>query len=421
MSISVVDKHQLLLRAGYRCEYCKCDIMSREWEAEHINPRSANGSTLLSNLAVSCGRCNRNKSNRTHAADPVTRKIVKLFNPRRQQWTSHFKSTPGGVVGITPVGRASAAVLFRLTSQVVPPDLNWDVIRDLDDEPLYRFLNHQRGIRLANRFSDLEKTLQVTAAPRRVSTADLEIADFATTILLAETYFTRSTEADVKRGLRFISRALERFSKCPDQIAKLKHIQSILFQQQATILFIRGERKSALRHQAESHKAFVAYLNLSSSPSLGEHLRETTLATKLIGLDDPIRDVNRRRLRIGEVKLGEPSALTYLADAELALRKPSRHLDNILADLETDISTSGYGQDLDYARTTVNRRRWWALRAFGRHRCNLDLLQKDVEFWKSIGMQNEVRELLFLLRRVKAKVKKGAIDEMVHIVESPIR
>jgi hypothetical protein len=45
------------------------------------------------------------------AIDPVERIIVPLFNPRLQHWSHHFQLVGVRIVGLTPVGRATIALL----------------------------------------------------------------------------------------------------------------------------------------------------------------------------------------------------------------------------------------------------------------------------------------------------------------------
>ena len=39
------------------------------------------------------------------------KKIVPLFNPRRHKWAGHFRRDGPVLVGLTPIGRATVAVL----------------------------------------------------------------------------------------------------------------------------------------------------------------------------------------------------------------------------------------------------------------------------------------------------------------------
>jgi len=56
-------------------------------------------------------RCNRFKGPNLSAIDPKTKRTVPLFNPRRQDWNNHFAVHGIAIVGLTPVGRATARLL----------------------------------------------------------------------------------------------------------------------------------------------------------------------------------------------------------------------------------------------------------------------------------------------------------------------
>jgi hypothetical protein len=43
--------------------------------------------------------------------DPLTKRIVPLFNPRTDQWSEHFRTEGGRIIALTPIGRATAALL----------------------------------------------------------------------------------------------------------------------------------------------------------------------------------------------------------------------------------------------------------------------------------------------------------------------
>jgi hypothetical protein len=101
--------------ARNRCGYCLSPqhlVMAR-LEIEHLLPRARGGTDDESNLWLSCPLCNRHKADRAAAADPQTHQLVPLFNPRTQRWCEHFCWSADGirVIGLTPVGRATVAVL----------------------------------------------------------------------------------------------------------------------------------------------------------------------------------------------------------------------------------------------------------------------------------------------------------------------
>jgi hypothetical protein len=101
--------------ARERCGYCLSPqllVMAR-LEIEHIIPIGKGGSSAESNLWLSCPLCNRFKADRTSARDPDSGAAVPLFNPRTQRWSEHFRWSEDGlrVIGLTPTGRATVAVL----------------------------------------------------------------------------------------------------------------------------------------------------------------------------------------------------------------------------------------------------------------------------------------------------------------------
>ena len=80
---------------------------------EHILPRAKGGLTIIQNLAYACSGCNGRKATRTEAPDPLTGKLVPLFNPRLAQWSEHFTWRAGytEIIGLTESGRATVDAL----------------------------------------------------------------------------------------------------------------------------------------------------------------------------------------------------------------------------------------------------------------------------------------------------------------------
>ncbi len=89
------------------------DFATQSFSVEHIIPRYSGGKTNLGNLALSCQGCNNHKHVKVLGVDPVTEKVVPLFNPRQQLWQEHFawNADYTMVIGLTSVGRATLKVL----------------------------------------------------------------------------------------------------------------------------------------------------------------------------------------------------------------------------------------------------------------------------------------------------------------------
>jgi hypothetical protein len=108
-------------RAGGRCEYCRLSQADSRlaFEIDHVIARKHSGATTGPNLALSCFYCNSFKGPNIAGIDPRTRRVVRLFNPRRQKWDRHFRWSGPRLVGRTAVGRATVAVLMMNHPQAV--------------------------------------------------------------------------------------------------------------------------------------------------------------------------------------------------------------------------------------------------------------------------------------------------------------
>jgi hypothetical protein len=101
-------------RAGKRCEYCRLPQAAAPFftfHIEHVRARQHHGGDDAENLALACPDCNRFKGPNLSAVEPETGEIVPVFNPRTQSWHEHFVLLDGEIVGRTPVGRGTAALL----------------------------------------------------------------------------------------------------------------------------------------------------------------------------------------------------------------------------------------------------------------------------------------------------------------------
>ncbi len=107
-------RRSVVERAAGRCEYCGIPekaVFARH-QIDHIISEKHGGATESNNLAFSCLLCNKNKGSDIASIDPVTGEIVPLFNPRREDWATHFELRPDGrILAKTAVSRATARLL----------------------------------------------------------------------------------------------------------------------------------------------------------------------------------------------------------------------------------------------------------------------------------------------------------------------
>ena len=100
-------------RSAGQCEYChlRQEATSVPFEVDHIVSRKHGGRTVASNLAMVCFYCNSFKGSDIAGLDPLTNRLTRLFNPRRQRWDRHFRWNGAALVGRTAIGRTTIRVL----------------------------------------------------------------------------------------------------------------------------------------------------------------------------------------------------------------------------------------------------------------------------------------------------------------------
>jgi 5-methylcytosine-specific restriction endonuclease McrA len=72
-------------RAHDLCEYCRLPqgLSSIPFEIDHVIAQKHGGPTEAGNLALACFYCNSFKGPNIAGIDPTSRKIVRLYHPRR--------------------------------------------------------------------------------------------------------------------------------------------------------------------------------------------------------------------------------------------------------------------------------------------------------------------------------------------------
>ncbi|MEM9164344.1 MAG: HNH endonuclease [Cyanobacteria bacterium P01_F01_bin.4] len=100
-------------RAAKKCEYCLIhqtfSIYSHE--IDHAVATKHSGQSTSENLVLACLPCNRHKGSDLTSLDPITGKIIPLFNPRIHTWNHHFELQGGYILGLTAIGRTTIFLL----------------------------------------------------------------------------------------------------------------------------------------------------------------------------------------------------------------------------------------------------------------------------------------------------------------------
>jgi len=89
------------------------------FQVDHIIAQQHGGANDDQNLALACIRCNRFKGPNIAGVDPDTGEIIRLFNPRRDDWHEHFRWQGPELKGLTKVGQVTIALLMINDPEVV--------------------------------------------------------------------------------------------------------------------------------------------------------------------------------------------------------------------------------------------------------------------------------------------------------------
>jgi HNH endonuclease len=102
-------------------------LYGHAYAVEHLIPLARGGSSERNNLWLACVLCNGHKGIQTHALDLITNQSVTLFNPRHQDWYTHFTWSQDGthIIGLTPVGRATVVALKLNNDHLVRARRRW--------------------------------------------------------------------------------------------------------------------------------------------------------------------------------------------------------------------------------------------------------------------------------------------------------
>lgn len=100
-------------RANNCCEYCRLpeEYGFGPYQPDHIVALKHRGETQDENLAWACFDCNHLKGTDVASIDIETGQVVRLFNPRLDDWEEHFRLEGPRIAPLTAVGRVTEHVL----------------------------------------------------------------------------------------------------------------------------------------------------------------------------------------------------------------------------------------------------------------------------------------------------------------------
>jgi hypothetical protein len=78
---------------------------------DHIIAQQHHGISEPENLCLACATCNAHKGPNIAGIDSQTGQLVRLFHPRRDTWSDHFRWNGPVLQGLTDVARVTIDVL----------------------------------------------------------------------------------------------------------------------------------------------------------------------------------------------------------------------------------------------------------------------------------------------------------------------
>jgi hypothetical protein len=99
-------------RADGLCEYCLIHENDTflGCQVEHIISEKHGGLTESANLAYACVFCNRFKGTDLGSINAFTGQLVRFFNPRTDQWPTHFRLDGPYVAPLTDIAEATVRI-----------------------------------------------------------------------------------------------------------------------------------------------------------------------------------------------------------------------------------------------------------------------------------------------------------------------
>lgn len=100
-------------RAKDTCEYCLIpeQVALVPHQVDHVIAEKHGGQTNEANLALACALCNKYKGSDLASVDTLTGEIIRLYQPRCDRWSEHFRLVDGEMVPTTAIGRVTIKLL----------------------------------------------------------------------------------------------------------------------------------------------------------------------------------------------------------------------------------------------------------------------------------------------------------------------
>ncbi|MBD2325654.1 HNH endonuclease signature motif containing protein [Alkalinema sp. FACHB-956] len=111
--ISQEIRQLVINRADRLCEYCliHSDDTVLGCSIDHIISLKHNGPNEANNLAYACIFCNRYKGSDIGSIIWETQEFIRFYNPRRDQWSEHFRLEQSTIMPVSSIGEVTVRIL----------------------------------------------------------------------------------------------------------------------------------------------------------------------------------------------------------------------------------------------------------------------------------------------------------------------
>lgn len=392
------------------CAYCKSRLHPGH-HYDHVRPKAKGGSNEHRNLVPVCSRCNTAKSDTwTPIRDPYRGAEVAWFDPREEVWHHHFKFVRSEVVGVSPTGRATCAVLFRPLSapstslvSFAPSDVASDIA--LVETIVWLIAEQQEG-----RYGQSLRApthLSSWIGSDRAQPGDRWLADFAAHWLPTMARWKRGTARDLhvswQQSLRYYRRG--RLVNEPPHAERFRlewvATNAILL---ATLYEVGGDTARSVRFR---EFAANVYSRVGADPLIGDPLLAwRSVSNQMVLQQDPVRIDTPTMESIAQQE--ESLAFQVGGDWVDAIVRSGNETPYSVIEAAWEIvdrmmQVSTYGAGGDLAQSVGLRRRWWLLQFRLVQPIDMDLLYWDVRYWARNRLRSEIRLLLSDLSRLKVQ------------------
>ena len=403
------ERAQLVFDSGGRCAYCRCHLDNQIFDLDHVECLASGGADTAANLAVTCKKCNILKSSATTVRDPVTGAIVPFFNPIRQSWSDHFSDDIGRVVGVSPIGRASATVLFRRTSQLITKSFEWPYQNLISNNKVAVLLNHTTGALHADNFTEAEVGVQSLLKNKgRMDKVDRAIVPLLAEWVSGSIAPKRASLEELRYWVRRTVQCLKHESANKMRRRHLLEVYSSCCDHLAEDAERRGDLKRTEKWRRKALSGYECMAESFGSWNPTYSLRVAGLRL-LLGAAGRVHiksclKLSEERAAIGDFAyLGELSKACTLSTTMRALDREA-----VLEKAEAVMRRAGYAESGNLIQGTILRRELILSKI--RMGCELDVptLQWDLDFWRSHRLSNE---LCSFWNRVAELAERGQLPD----------